>query len=372
MNDCTDIDKMNIIKFDQYKVDLWEKVRQPLSATIELTPRCNFNCVHCYMQNCHQKPEMSYEELIHIIDVCYEKGVLFLTFTGGEVFTRNDFVDIYLYAKKKGFVVGFFTNAYRIKDEYIEVFKEYPPLLIDISLYGANNETYFKVTGVKGAFDIVVDNCNKLINAGLRIALKSPIITYTLMEISCMRELAHSMKVDFRFSFDISPTLENDRGPEQYEVSVKDMFKYEIQDPIRIKEGKKAATIENGYAQDFIDGIPTPLFLCKVGKNEFFIDYEGNMCPCASYRTKGEKLTNNFDEIWEKFATLQKVKASLNNKCAKCDCRYFCKVCPAEMESITGNPEAIPESLCKFSKIRKSYFKDLLSADEAITKMEHE
>lgn len=60
------------------------------------------NCVHCYLQNCHEKDCLSYEDIIQIIDILIEQGIIFLTFTGGEIFTRKDFINIYLYAKRKG------------------------------------------------------------------------------------------------------------------------------------------------------------------------------------------------------------------------------------------------------------------------------
>lgn len=39
--------------------------------------------------------------------------------------------------------------------------QEYPPLLVDISLYGANEDTYYKVTGIHGAFNRVLMNCKQ-------------------------------------------------------------------------------------------------------------------------------------------------------------------------------------------------------------------
>ena len=75
---------------------------------------------------------------------------MFLTLTGGDIFTRKDFLDIYLYAKRKGFIIELYTNGALINDKIVEVFSKYPPLLVDISLYGSCEETYKKVTGVKG------------------------------------------------------------------------------------------------------------------------------------------------------------------------------------------------------------------------------
>ena len=154
--------QMQVLDFATDKRSQWEKNHQLYSVIFELTPKCNFNCVHCYLHDNHASNELSFDEIVQIIDILYEKEVLFITFTGGDIFTRKDFVDIYLYAKRKGFIVELYTNGALISDQVINVFSEYPPLVVDISLYGACEETYRKVTGVRGAFDKVIANIKKL------------------------------------------------------------------------------------------------------------------------------------------------------------------------------------------------------------------
>lgn len=100
----TDRIKMQVLDFATDKRSLWEKNHQLYSVIFEITPKCNFNCVHCYLHDHHATSELPFEEIIRIIDILYEKEVLFLTLTGGDIFTRKDFLDIYLYAKKKGFI----------------------------------------------------------------------------------------------------------------------------------------------------------------------------------------------------------------------------------------------------------------------------
>ena len=153
---------LELLDFDTDKKEKWVKQRLPYSVLFELTARCNMNCVHCYLQNVHDTKELSYDKIIEIIDILYEKGIVFLTFTGGEILLRKDFVDIYLYAKKKGFLVELFTNGYLFDDKIIDALAEYPPLLVDISLYGASENTYRKVTGLQNAFARVIQNCKKL------------------------------------------------------------------------------------------------------------------------------------------------------------------------------------------------------------------
>ena len=75
----------------------------------------------------------------------------------------------------------------------------YISLLIDISLYGANKETYYKVTGVHHAFERVIENCIKIRDAGVRTSMKSPIIDITLPELNDMKKLAEELDIPLIF-----------------------------------------------------------------------------------------------------------------------------------------------------------------------------
>ena len=77
-----------VLDFATDKRGVWEQNHQLYSVIFEITPKCNFNCVHCYLHDHHCSDELSYGEIVEIIDILYEKEVLFITFTGGDIFTR--------------------------------------------------------------------------------------------------------------------------------------------------------------------------------------------------------------------------------------------------------------------------------------------
>ena len=219
---------LELLDFDTDKKEKWVKQRLPYSVLFELTARCNMNCVHCYLQNVHDTKELSYDKIIEIIDILYEKGIVFLTFTGGEILLRKDFVDIYLYAKKKGFLVELFTNGYLFDDKIIDALAEYPPLLVDISLYGASENTYRKVTGLQNAFARVIQNCKKLKKAGIRVSLKSPIIDLTYPEIKDMQMLADKLQIPFVYTFEICNTIDRQDMPKMHQISLNKALEYEF------------------------------------------------------------------------------------------------------------------------------------------------
>lgn len=365
---------IDILNFDDTRRRDWEKNRKPYSVLFELTPKCSMNCIHCYLKDHHiDNSLLSYEEIIGIIDILYDKGILFLTFTGGDVFTRPDFLDIYMYAKKKGFFVEIFTNGELMSDEAIECFSKYPPLLIDISLYGSNEKKYYEITGRKGAFERVINNCKKLNQANVRYSLKTPLLKQTVDELSEMRKIADELGVVFAYSFELIPTIDGDTSVIDYQLDYETMLSKEFADFDKLTEAEKNVALGRDYHEYAKNVEQLPLFICNVARNSFLIDYQGKMCPCMKLRHRGEKIDKNtFDKVWDDFAEFGKMKASKNYRCSTCKARYQCSVCPAEMDMLYGDFEYVDDRLCKVAFARFAYYDEGMSAKEAISILKQE
>lgn len=342
-----------ILDFATDKRAEWERQHKLYSVIFELTPRCNFNCVHCYLNEHHASKELSYDEIIEIIDILYDNEVLFLTFTGGDIFTRADFLQIYMYAKKKGFIVELYTNGALITDEIIEAFKQYPPLLVDISIYGSCEETYYKVTNVKGAFNKVLQNIQKMLDAKIRVSVKAPVLNLYYDELPQIKNIAEDFGVPFRTGFEIFPSIDNDDSVQQYGVSISDALRYEF-----AEFEKRPRTFGEDYDVEVLDLVKErPLFRCKLGRASCAIDYEGRMCPCMSFRHVGKRLTREtFEQIWSGFRDYPRMRASETYKCLRCKAYDFCDICPAMMQFVHGDLEHIDEHFCVSAKARYEHY----------------
>ncbi len=106
---------METQSYQDWSLSLHDRIvaqRVPIDGSIEVTRRCNLACVHCFnnlalgdQEACRK--ELTYEEHCRILDEMAAEGCLWLLYTGGEIFVRKDFLDIYAYAKKKGFPITF-------------------------------------------------------------------------------------------------------------------------------------------------------------------------------------------------------------------------------------------------------------------------
>ncbi len=77
---------------------------------IELTERCNNNCMHCYINlpandTAAKERELSAENLKKILTEAALLGCIPVRFTGGEPLLREDFKELYIFARRLGLKV---------------------------------------------------------------------------------------------------------------------------------------------------------------------------------------------------------------------------------------------------------------------------
>jgi len=344
----------------------WAKNRCPVGATFEITPVCNLDCVHCYLSNDKKRSnELSYDKIIRILDILWGNGILFLTLTGGEVFTRIDFKDIYLYAKKKGFLITVFTNGTLINDDWAILFKDYPPFLIDLSIYGACKETYFKVTGNADAFNKFINTLELLKRYDLRFALKAPLLTINSYELPDMHKINDKYcKEKLRFSFEIAPDRNNDDLPLQYEVNELDALLQEINDGLMTKGLSENSINKNEWRIAKDKGEFVPSHLCMIGNIDFHVDYLGNIAACIECPDKFNIFEYDFSYIWDQIGKYKKIEANNVYPCIKCDSLYYCKSCPQLRRRKYGNEQVVNTKDCIAAKLKKKYYADKVSIEE--------
>lgn len=332
----------------------WKNNRTFYAATFELTSKCNFKCIHCYLgKNRYHSEELSTSQVKKIIDILCEQGLFTIFLSGGEPLLRNDFIEIYKYARKMGLLVDVFTNGYLINDELISVFEQYPPMEVDISLYGASDEKYFEITGLKNGFRTVSNNIDKLLEKGINVSLKSPIILPLKDDIGNMKRFAELRSIPFRVSFDIVPDIDNQEillaiNPKEI-PSLKEKYSNTyIADKNIVSEclTKKIEPIRKRYN-------------CSTGKCSGFVDYKGRFSPCIELRFKGKSLLENkFDDIWKDIGSYAYETISEDDyKCVGCKYIAVCTSCPAIRERMYGSPKAVNERDCQQAQLYYEYIK---------------
>ena len=136
-----------------------------------ITGKCNLNCLHCFnaKDNAPLNTELSYEDVINILDQAREIGIQAFTITGGEPLVRPRFLDIVraIYERDM-FIFELNTNGLLITQKMLDVFKElhcYP--LIKISFDGVGYHNWIRQH--PQAEDLTVKAIKKCIANGFRV-----------------------------------------------------------------------------------------------------------------------------------------------------------------------------------------------------------
>jgi radical SAM protein with 4Fe4S-binding SPASM domain len=336
-------------------------LRIPVNGTIEVSHRCPLECAHCYNNlpmgdAIARKRELSTADHKRLLDELAELGCLWLCYTGGEIFARHDFLEIYTYAKQRGFLVTLFTNATLITERVADFLAENPPFDIEVTLYGRTKATYESLTGIPGSFEKCLRGIELLVERKLPLKLKTVALTINKHEIWSMKKFAADLGVEFKFDPMINPRIDCSASPLAVRLNPQDIVSLDLEDPDRVSEWRRLA-LECSPAppQDPNDSL---LYECGGGVNSFAIDPYGDMSICVlSHVDRYNVRDGSVREGWEKFLYGVRAKRQTRvTKCTSCALKGLCGSCAANGELENGDAESPVDFLCRTAHLRAEIF----------------
>lgn len=292
----------------------------PLSIFWEITNRCCFSCPFCYIntKSAAKYEYQTFEDMKTIIDRLLERGMLFCTISGGECMLHPQFKYIYKYLKQKGVIVSVFTNGMLIDDDILNLFYEYKPYKVEISIYGMSNASFSKATLTGYNYETVLNNILKLKEIGIMVKCKTPITSVTSKDISDIQKWCNENKIDYYTSDELLPTYE---GNSVDEYRVDDEF---YKNAIKNKENilRKNCTYTFDYKK---------AWHCSAGSYTGIIAADGAFYPCMSsigIRKYRFEIGNNIDNAINKYIEiLKKEKGKKLDFCEGCNKCNICDKC---------------------------------------------
>jgi radical SAM protein with 4Fe4S-binding SPASM domain len=329
--------------------------RLPINGTIEVTHRCPLNCSHCYNNlpvgdREALRGELSTDELRRVIDEIADAGGLWLLFTGGEIFARQDFLEIYAHAKQRGFLITLFTNGTQITPAIADYLAEWPPFAVEITLYGRTRETYERLTGVPGSFDRCVRGIQLLKERRLPLKLKTVAVTINRHEIGDMQRFATELGVEFKFDGMINARIDCSHSPLEVRLTPAELVELDLEEPMREQEWAKLAA-RGAAAPAHSD---ENVYHCGGGVSSFSVDPEGKLSICVlSQQDMFDLRKGSFQEGWNEFLGKVRKKAiTRHTKCTDCRIRDLCSTCAATAELEHGDAETPVDYFCEVAHMR--------------------
>lgn len=352
---------MEQLSYGAFSADLHQRQageRVPLQVSIEVTRRCPLECLHCYnnlpMGDMDAKRrELTKEEHFRVLDELVEMGCFWILYTGGEIFARKDFLEIYTYAKKKGFLITLFTNGTIINEPIADYLKEWPPFAVEITLYGRTRETYEALTAIPGSYDRCLRGIKLLKERGLPLKLKTVATSINKHEVMAMRRFAEDeLGVEFKMDGQINPRIDCSQSPLAVRLTPEELVALDMASPKGKSEYLRLANHDLERPANLAQ-IDTTYF-CGGGLNSFAINPYGEIGICVisqqetfSVRGVGVKT------VWEdSLLQLRNRKRQRVTKCVQCRIQSLCGMCPANGEMENGDKESPVEFLCHAAHLR--------------------
>lgn len=332
--------------------------RAPLEVSIEVTRRCPLECLHCYnnlpMGDLQARSrELSKEEHFKLLDQLAQLGCLWLLYTGGEIFARKDFLEIYTYAKKKGFLITLFTNGTLIGERTADYLRQWPPFAIEITLYGRTKETYEALTGIPDSYERCLRGIELLRDRGLPLKLKTVPTTVNKHEVLAMRQFAEEeLHLEFKFDSLINPRIDCSQSPLAVRLAPEEVVALDLHSPKVAAEYRKLGEQEMQHPPA-LENIATT-YSCGGGMNSFAIDPYGHMSICVlSHQETYDIRSGSVEDGWKQFLLRVRTRPrKLISKCVSCRLHSLCSMCPANGELESGDPESPVEFLCEVAHLR--------------------
>lgn len=330
--------------FSQRLTDNLFAVRHPLSGTLELTFRCNFQCVHCYLQG-QQAPEMDTGSVADLLDELAGAGCLGLALTGGEPLLRPDFRSIHAAALRRGFLVALFTNGSLIDDDTADFLADNPPRCVEISLYGGDEQSYRAVTGSGKNFSRVLSGLDRLLDRGIDVMLKSVLLSPLKDQVENMRALGRARGLDVRLDPGLDLTLQKDKSPWKLRMDPYEAVRLELDDARRLEK-------LIGYDGEWRKrGTDRPDSSCGAGFSSFNIDPAGRLSPCLMMRKPSVDVKESgFIRGWRQLETTG--RPGYDSACKRCELEHLCSYCPGLAQLGDVPPADGDYYHCKVAKAR--------------------
>lgn len=330
----------------------------PLSGTFELTPVCNMDCKMCYVRLSRQEqqaiaPLATAQQWLSLAQQAKDAGMLYLLLTGGEPLIHPQFRQIMEGLHQMGFIISLNSNGTMIDEETVDWLKNCPPVRINISVYGASDETYARLCGNPKGFTQVCRAIELLKQAGIGVKLNCSLTPENAKDLPAVAEFAKQNCLQLQVATYMFPPVRKDEAmtgknarftPEEaaYYMAYADYLTLGKERFLGSQGRYGDVTDLEEHCAELGDGIR-----CRAGRCSFWITWQGAMTPCGMFPVGDSPnvFQTSFTSAWE--AVKQRTAdIRLPAQCAGCNVKDTCRACAAMVITESGCFDQVPQYRC--------------------------
>ena len=345
--------------------------RIPIMCSFELLPVCNLSCKMCYVRK-----SMDYvrshgglkdaDWWLALAKDAAEHGLLYPLLTGGEPFLHPDFDRIYTGMLDLGLQVSINTNGTLIDRKRAEFLNEHRPTRINLTLYGASEDSYRRLCGDGSAYRKVLNAVSLLKEYGIPLKFNASITPENVKDLPDMIAFAKEQNCPIQVATYMFPPLRRDSNlvGQNERLSPEDAALARVTADFLQNEPMWFAAQtaryrhfipleqkpwENGKAPD--EGMR-----CRAGLCSLWVDWQGNFSNCGMYPSAITSTAGcTFAESWKKIVE-DTAAVRYNAACFNCANRPLCHPCIAMIYNECGAHTGRPEYMCRMNEALSHYY----------------
>lgn len=300
-------------------------------VVLELTDRCNLQCLHCYGDG--QGNDIKDEDLEIVTRELYRVKPHYITLSGGEPLLLGEKL-FQIAVKMKGLCNRLFltTNGLltrRYPSESFSIFDD-----VQISLDGSR-DVHQRIRGA-GSFEEAIEASKYLSDAGIHVSIN---MTLNSLNKSCLEEVYEIAK-DLKVQFAAGRMSSVGRGG-----SLERLSSNEWRDLLKtlVKQGTSCDDPLRFYYKKDIKDRLNPHRLtggCTAGIASLAITSNIDLLPCVRLRLPAGNLREkSLEDIWlgSKIFLQLRHRSSFKGRCGLCYYRNICGGCRADAYAVSGD-----------------------------------
>lgn len=290
-----------------------EVAPNPQLAFLDVTSICNLKCAFCYnsAENVVKHPKL--ENLLRIQNILSVHGCKEIIYLGGEPSIYPYINDLLMNGCKLNIHQTMITNGQKITLEMVQLFEKIPDFKLGISFHDYREDTYEKVSCVKGSYANIIKTMNLIDDHNINWYTQTSVLRNNYAHLFDLYKFLKKYK-NLRY-MDFSRMISDGRGKDADNfltmnewkdvfISLKTIFENGMDCIIESFPlcWLKRVCAEKNMSFDIIKKLVRP---CGMFISQIALDFNGNIRICP---TGGETVANIFTtdlkEIWNKNKTI--------------------------------------------------------------------
>ncbi len=340
--------------------------RLPVEGNLDLTYRCNNNCLHCWLRvpadSPRKKEELTFAKIRKISDEAREMGCRRWLISGGEPMLRPDFPEIFDCLTRNFNSYSINTNGTLITSKIAKLMARKGVKMV--ALYGATRNVHDHITRNPGSFEATMRGFRYLKEAGAGFIVQLIPMKDNYYQFKDMVQLARSLSKHYRVGAAWLFLSACGNAEKNQEILRQRLLPKEV-----VELDKPDLSYEESASEQYgqCDRRENGKYLfssCIAVRRDFHIDPYGKMTFCSFIKDPDLRynlIKGSFKDCWENFipSLAVKVKATEEYKknCGSCDLRNDCRICPVYAYLEHGDFNSKVEYLCAVARENREFKK---------------